>query len=243
MAILVEERNLQSENIHLKLGLDGGGEFLKIGLTVQSTGDISNNRKLRFKESGVKKMILLSIVINAAENYENLDALFQALSIKTGTIAGKPFRLSGDLKIYNIIFGLMSHGALHCCCYCDASKYHFLSCGELRTLSDIKDLYDKWKIKSKKEEAKNFMNCIHEPLISGNDPVLQIAPPPELHLLIGIVNHLFSNMENEFPETASKFLRKLSIEKEKYHGGTFKGNTSRLLLKNVDVLQAIAELG
>jgi hypothetical protein len=58
-----------------------------------------------------------------------------------------------------------------------------------------------------------------------------------------LVNHIFSFIEKDFPDAAQKFLEKLSIQKEKYHGGTFKVNSSRLILKRMDILQSIIPLG
>ena len=42
--------------------------------------------------------------------------------------------------------------------------------------------------------VKTFGNVIHEPLVGAkdNDLVIDILPPPELHLLLGVVNTLFS---------------------------------------------------
>ena len=46
------------------------------------------------------------------------------------------------------------------------------------------------------KEAKNYGNVVHPPLLCGepNQRVVEILPPPELHLMLGAVNTLFSGM-------------------------------------------------
>ena len=64
----------------------------------------------------------------------------------------------------------------------------------------------------------------------GSALVLDFISPMELHLLLGVMNHLY------------KFLPKsLNIKCQPIHGDQFAGNECRKLLKNVDVLQQLAE--
>ena len=44
-----------------------------------------------------------------------------------------------------------------------------------------------------KSSAKKYGNVIHPSIIDVDDstPVTTIVPPPELHLLLGLVNHLW----------------------------------------------------
>ena len=52
--------------------------------------------------------------------------------------------------------------------------------------------WDYFEARTTKKDAKNFGNVIHPPIIcddiENNTPVIQLLPPPELHLLIGPVN-------------------------------------------------------
>ena len=61
---------------------------------------------------------------------------------------------------------------------------------------------------------------------------------PELHLMMGPLNKMFNEMEKVWPES-ERWLDSCSVKKEEYHGGTFAGNESRKLLKNVDRLEAL----
>ena len=65
-----------------------------------------------------------------------------------------------------------------------------------------------------------------------------VIPPPELHLLIGLVNKMYSELEAFWP-ACEEWLDLCNVKKEDYHGGTFAGNACRKLLKNVARLEAL----
>ena len=74
---------------------------------------------------------------------------------------------------------------------------------ELQIVGDCLENYDAWeKAGSNKGNAKNYKNCIYPPIISGNEntEIIDIIPPPELHLMIGIINIIFKHMLIEFEE-------------------------------------------
>ena len=94
-----------------------------------------------------------------------------------------------------------------------------------------------------KKDAMHFNNCINEPLIVGEDSetVLSICAPPELHLMQGIVKHLFDNMSKENAILAQLWLQKIHVKATNYHGGSFVGNDCLKMLRNADILQKLAE--
>lgn len=111
----------------------------------------------------------------------------------------------------------------------------------------ITELLRRWNLFCKynesgqnKEKTKAFRNVIHPPLIatetSVSEHVIARLPPPELHLLIGAVSTLYKRMEERFPETDQKLLEDSNITPSNYYGGSFTGNDSQLLLKNIDSL-------
>ncbi|CAH0547000.1 unnamed protein product [Brassicogethes aeneus] len=191
---------------HLKFGIDGGGGFLKICLSVQKTNAIDgpkhrfsykdSNATTKFKDSGVKKLFLLGIIANTKENYENVLMLWSLLNINkfNATIAT-------DLKLANILTGIMSHSSCFPCTWCSAAKHQLGSCGEYRSLAICAAKYHAWKQSgSNKTRAKEFENCMHLPIIAKNDNtmIIDIIPPPELHLMLGVVNTLFNHMLKDF---------------------------------------------
>lgn len=90
--------------------------------------------------------------------------------------------------------------------------------------------------------SKYFENAVHEPLFFPDEPklVLELIPPMELHLLLGVVNHLFKGLTKLYPG-AAEWPLKLHIKMEDYHGGEFVGNDCRKLLKNVNILNELLE--
>ena len=49
----------------------------------------------------------------------------------------------------------------------------------------------------------------------------------------------FTAVEKHWPDTAMEWARSCHVQKDAQHGGTFDGNSCRLLLKNVDTLDRI----
>lgn len=81
---------------------------------------------------------------------------------------------------------------------------------------------------------------MNSPLIIGDSekPILKYIPPPELHLMIGIVKHLFNCVEKVDPETAEKWLKGAMVQMD--YQQQFNGNNARRLLKKIDVLERLS---
>lgn len=138
---------------------------------------------------------------------------------------------------------MMSHSSSHPCAWCDVSKENLKGKGKFRTISSLMNLFwDFFDSKGNKKNAKNYGNVIHPPILSDNiedeTPVISVLPPPELHLLIGPVNKIYSEMEKVWPES-QLWLKACNVKKEAYHGGTFAGDESRKLLTSVSKLQVL----
>jgi len=72
-------------------------------------------------------------------------------------------------------------------------------------------------------------------LNSDNTPMLELVPPPALHLRLGIVNKLYDELLKLFPRL-NDWPKQLHIIREDYHGSSFEGNQCNILLKNLDIL-------
>ena len=74
-----------------------------------------------------------------------------------------------------------------------------------------------------------FNNVVHPSLIRGDAEklVLLSVPPPELHLLMGVVNHLASLLMKVMPDFLV-WCRTKGITRHGYQGGGFDGNNSKL---------------
>lgn len=235
---VISTRNLDTSDMILKIGLDGGSGFLKMTLSVFNFCDSDNSK---FKDSGVRKCFLIGIAPDVPENYFNVKRLWLNIGIDD---LHRPYTVSADLKLCNILMGLMAHGSLHPCCWCNIPKNELSKRGELRTLSSLRHLF--WTFFNSgatKSKAKEYGNVIHPPILhNANDsiPVLDLIPPPELHLLSGPVNTLFSGMKDLFPNESNTWLTACQVKQDGLHGGSFTGNASRKLLRSVHILADIA---
>lgn len=94
--------------------------------------------------------------------------------------------------------------------------------------------------------AKQYMSCVHTPIISDNpeELILDIIPPPELHLMIGVVNTLFNHMLKEFNVDTLRWENACQVRRETKRGASgFNGNASKRLLDNVDILRSSCSIG
>lgn len=245
---IVKHRNLNKDDLHIRVGIDGGGGFLKIGLSVFELVDSPTSctrRKLtsglscQFKHSGVKRSFVLALVPDVQENYPNVKLLW----IKTGlNNMHETFTIACDLKLCNLLVGIMPHGSKHPCSWCTAEKHNLQYTGTPRTIASLSsNFWQYFESGRDKQKARNFSNVIHPSIVSVSDsltPIIQIIPPPELHLLSGPTATMYSGLEKEW-NSAGLWLRKCHVERQLMHGGSFTGNNARTLLRNVDLLEDV----
>lgn len=135
----------------------------------------------------------------------------------------------------------MSHSSTYPCTWCDANKNNLNERGDFRTIGSILQNYDNWqKSGAQKSKAKNFKCCVNTPVISSNtdQSILEIIPPPELHLMIGVVNTLYTHMLREFENVAEEWAQTCNVQREVTYGSSgFKGNSCKILLDKVDILR------
>lgn len=257
---LKEKRNVSSARI--KFGIDGGGGSLKICMSIQSTENDSKviiedesglhlNKRQKysegvasksFEDSGVKKLIILALVQNVQENYDNVKLLWREIGIDkiNGTIAA-------DIKLCNIMAGIMPSSSSFPCTWCTVSKNNLHESSTLRTSKNIIESYTQWlNAGGKKELAKNYMCCISPPIFNVNKdtPIIEIMNPPELHLLLGIVNLLFNHMYKAFKKIAVAWAKMCNAERQITYGGqgNFNGNDCKKLLDKLDDLRRICPI-
>ena len=147
-----------------------------------------------------------------------------------------------DLKVANILCGLQGHTSKHPCCFCEVTKESLDQEATPRTIGSLRSNFEAFKL-SNKSAAAQFKNCVHEPILPGSDDaeILDVLAPPELHLLLGIVNHLFRGMKTIW-DAASIWPEKLHISPASYHGGeNFNGPGCHKLLQNIDQLELLVQ--
>lgn len=237
---IVQEKR-ECSSVHLKFGIDGGGGFLKITLSVQDTqtgGDNDSQRRQRyhdglssklFKDSGVKKLFLVGLAPETQENYENVRELWSLLKINRLD----RWTVATDLKLANILMGIMTHASNHPCTWCNALKGLLNQCGKYRTFGSCINNYNAWQKTGRKQtKAKDYENCINLPVLEGDDEdeVIDYIPPPELHLLTGIVNKLYDHMLVEFEEDTIKWTKVCNVQRNVAYGHVAFAGINNLLL-------------
>ena len=199
-----ERRQFGDEEILIKVGIDGGGGFLKICLSIFEFEPNSQPAKHAcFKNSGVKKLLIVGLAPSVQENYTNLRKLWIILGLHK---LQHKYTIATDLKLCNILLGIMAHGSSHPCCWCDASKNYLQYIGERRTLKSLEtNFWNFFDDGREKKKAKQFDNVIHPSIVNHENkmtPVLNLVPPPELHLLVGKMNALYKGLNNEWSDSA-----------------------------------------
>ncbi len=243
------ERGIQFCRNHL--GMDGGGGFLKLCLNVieqprtPTQSPVKKKANVtggdRFKDSGVKKLFIVGIVPGVQENYHNVKVLLEATKVSSLT-----FSLATDMKLANILCGIMSHGSKHPCCWCEISNEYIVTQSAIprkRTLGTIREQARKYQSaikEGKKVRPQDFVNCVEEPLfkdLPDDTSILSLIPPPELHLMLGVTAKLYEEVLKRLEtdggdkQRIEKWAKEHNIVREEYRGGTMEGNKCRTLLK------------
>lgn len=249
-----ERRGHDDEPVMFKLGLDSGRGSLKASISLLFAGDemleseaTSGPKKGRicyedglssakiFKDNGVKKLLLLAVLPNTAEDYDSIQSFLSKLNLPPSK-----FLLCADLKVNNCALGLMPHSSRHPCLYCHWIKGSDDPHSELRTFEGIINCNIQWKqAGSRPSKLKEHFNCRNEPLsiFPREGIVIDYLPLSELHLMIGIVNKMFMELERVFPD-AIKWPQGLHLVKEDYHH-QFEGNECYKLLCKTNALSDI----
>ncbi len=264
-----ETRGYSSEStLRSKIGIDSGGDFLKVCLNLDVVdSDNSPKKKAKFaykegacasefKDSGVKKIIILAIVENVTESHGNLKIILDLLGIQNIDCVH-----AMDMKAANAFIGIGTASSTFPCTWCEMKKSEFgneeflFTGGNLRTLGSIRKNAQEYQLalqghkgRTKLSSAQQ-LNCEHPPLCYKEDStvVLHVIPPMELHIMLGIVNRLYDHLNNKLEQIGSKhsaydWSDKLGMARKKHHGGEFDGKQCSLLLKNVNILFEVLDI-
>ena len=96
-------------------------------------------------------------------------------------------------KAFKRFILLEAHGGKHACPFCEGTST--LAAGIARTFGSLKKRLFAFDANgSKLKDAQHFANVIHPCLLHYNDErlVIDVIPPPPLHLLIGGTNAIMS---------------------------------------------------
>ena len=168
------------------------------------------------KLSSVKKLLILAVVLDTPENYDSIKLILDSLNIQ-----GVEYTTQADIKLLRILVGKASGNPKHGCPFCNAA-FPYLEVGELYCVHDLLELNQRFvDAGSNLKKQSKFDNVIHKPLLSVDESevVLGLLAPPELHMLIGVVDKLLSGIENNVFSTKEegktfmdKFLKRVNYD-------------------------------
>jgi hypothetical protein len=116
------------------------------------------------------------------------------------------FTASADVNMLLILLGKSEGKPKFGCPFCSAST-PYLDDGVLYTLSDLISLHDGYLMNvSVKKTKQKYHNVTNDPLLTrdADTLVLKLLCVPELHLLIGLVGKLISEVEKRVFPTNKK---------------------------------------
>ena len=165
---VIKMREIDESNMIVRIGMDGGG-FMKVCLSVFDMHQEKKEQgrlKNRFKDSGVKKLLILAIVPDIQENYINVKRIWLEAGLDK---IHQNYTIASDLKLCNILLGLMSHSSSHPCCWCDIGKNDLNNKGTPRTIKSLLDIFwTYFDANTTKKYAKDFGSAIHPSVFADN---------------------------------------------------------------------------
>ena len=239
---VISERDYEEDNIDVKVSMDGGQGRMLVVLHL-GNGDEAKATK----DTSTKRAIILAYVDNIPETHFNLSKILNNLKVH---MVKYHHTIVGDLKLYNIILGLMECGSRHGCYICKGKKGPdgIWVAGEYRSIENILSDHTLWQSESGlKKDMKNYFNAIREPIVKASNAkllendhsetkTLLLTPIPPLHVIrLGPVNKIWKGLSQKTSmddiESLLGLVRKDMQKKE------FQGPQCVKILNNLDLLR------
>ena len=183
-------------------------------------------------------MALLAVIPNAEETYERVEDLARRLNLQLG----EKVLFSSDLKMVNLALGLQGHQCRHPCAFCEWIKGKNKHDYPIRTFEKMRGDFERFQHESgKKKDVKLYNNCIRpaSSLFPKTEKVIDFVALPELHLLLGVVNKLFSELKTIDTRVANTWSSTNLHLRPAEWSSQFAGNDCKKLLHNTSKLRSI----
>ena len=191
------------------------------------------------KSSGSSHSLLVAVSPKVPENQYNFKKVLEI--IKAHRV--KMLYLC-DLKADSTLVGIQSAACMHPCIYCNTNDLS--KAGTPRTIGTLCYWHRKFLDSGfDKKHLKDFENCVSFPLITDdyegdkNKEILDLVPPPGLHMMLGIVNQKVKILEKEIPDLVEEWVKHSNAPRNAYHGGVFEGNGCKSLVDKIDYLEML----
>ena len=247
LEFILHERDIEEEDVKwVNVELDSGQKRM---LVVLQIGDgISNS----VKDTSIKRAIIIAFVDDIPENYCNISIILDKLKVH---LIKHHHKFVSDLKLGNIVLGLMECGSRHGCPHCKGKKNRdgVWEKGDPRSLGNLTSDNTMWKDNSgQKNELKEFFNVKHAPLLQtptakllendySDTSTLSLLPIPGLHVIkLGPVNALWKGLSKhcvtqEIDLTAFEIM--IHVTKTDRQKKEFQGPECNLVLNNLNLLR------
>ncbi len=106
-------------------------------------------RVVQFKDSGVKKLLLLTLVEDLDECRENLQALLQLLDLSLVCAV--------DMKLANTMLGLPTYSSTHPCPWCEMHRVDFGVSSRSAQLCSLGTIRQNARLQRAEEGAENLL--------------------------------------------------------------------------------------
>ena len=233
-------RNIKDDDCHIRIGMDSGGDFLKVTMNVidKSKHKDGNGSSSGDSDTCVFKMFIIGLVKKISENHHNMKQILEDIDIDSLQCE---HTYCGDQKMANILVGIKNHASNYPCGYCTAEcTFSENQKAPLRTLEMLAN-----DLKEKRGNKVKYC-VVNSCLLSGKpeNTVLELFPPPALHLRLRIVNHLCEKLAAKWmmarPDITSdpviQFNKDRHIVRMSYHGGGYEGNQCNKILQKAELL-------
>ena len=247
LEFILHERDIEEDDVKwVNVELDSGQKRM---LVVLQIGDgISNS----VKDTSTKRAIILAFVDDIPENYCNISIILDKLKVH---LIKHHHKFVSDLKLGNIVLGLMECGSRHGCPHCKGkkNKHGVWEKGEARTLENLTSDNKIWEENSgRKNELKDFFNVQHPPLLQtptakhlDNDhsetSTLSLLPIPGLHVIkLGPVNALWKGLSKHCSTQGidlTEFEIVIGVTKTDRQKKEFQGPECNLILNRLELLR------
>ena len=246
---IMECRDLLPAYAAKRVSDDDGGNFLKMAVNIIDLLNCDDPERLSGKkdllqygsrnslDSGINGLFLTAIAQEMKESPEAFETIFDLVSLEDLP----NYKFANDLKVTNFLTGLNTCSSSCPCAYCDQHKSHFEKKGAQRTIDSILKMYEKYHQQNGNLDYPAECDSVcREPILPGfpeSTPILHVIPPPELHLMEGVVNHILAKIRWSYAHF-DEFMASLGLDKEKYKKYTLKcnyvGDDCKKVLDHID---------
>ena len=233
---VIDCRGYDRHSTEILFNVDNSENFSEYYITILNLDEDPNAPQ---KSSGSSHTLLVAVSPKVPENPYNFKKVLEIIKAHRVKML-----YQCDLKADSSLVGIQSAACKHPCIYCNTDDLS--KAGTPRTIGTICERHQAYLDSGlDKKHLKDYENCANFPLITDdyegdkNKEILDLVPPPGLHMMLGIVNQKVKVLETVIPTLVDEWVKHSNAPRNAYHGGVFEGNGCKSLVDNVDYLEML----